>query len=140
MNVEGYGWSVVEVKGGPRFAGVAALQPVPFVAAFTPAQEIAWRFAPKAWGHGYATEAAKALLGVAFEKLGWPEVVAMTAATNTRSRRVMERLAMTHDPQDDFDHPRLPHGHPLARHVLYRAHSGLLAVQRQDADDDFEQN
>jgi ribosomal-protein-alanine N-acetyltransferase len=32
----------------------------------------------------------------------------------------MERLGMTRDPADDFDHPRLPVGHQLRRHVLYR--------------------
>ena len=50
------------------------------------------------------------------------ELVAMTAATNLRSQRVMQKLGMTHAPEDDFDHPRLPPGHPLQRHVLYRIH------------------
>jgi RimJ/RimL family protein N-acetyltransferase len=44
----------------------------------------------------------------------------MTAVGNSRSRRVMEKLGMTHDSRDDFDHPRIPDGHPLKRHVLYR--------------------
>ena len=44
----------------------------------------------------------------------------MTAVQNLRSRAVMRKLGMTHDPADDFDHPRVPDGHPLQRHVLYR--------------------
>ncbi len=117
---DGYGWFVVEVKDRMPFAGAIALQPVPFEAPFTPAKEIGWRFMVNAWGCGYATEAAGAALNFAFEELRWSEVVAMTAAINARSRRVMERLGMTHDPADDFDHPRLDEGHRLRRHVLYR--------------------
>ena len=118
---DGFGWFVVEVMGSIPFAGVIALQRVPFEAAFTPAREIGWRFIADAWGHGYATEAASAALDFAFDTLGWGEVIAMTAAINRRSRRVMERLGMTHDSRDDFDHPRLEIGHRLRRHVLYRA-------------------
>ena len=121
LDRDGYGWFVAEVKGKIPFAGVIALQPVPFKAHFTPAREIGWRFVAKAWGHGYATEAAAAALDHAFKKLDWNQVVAMTAAINSPSRRVMERLGMTHDPSDDFDHPRLDATHALSRHVLYRA-------------------
>jgi len=56
----------------------------------------------------------------AFETLGREEIVAMTAPANQRSRRVMEKLGMRRDPADDFDHPRIPEGHPLRRTVLYR--------------------
>jgi ribosomal-protein-alanine N-acetyltransferase len=45
---------------------------------------------------------------------------------NARSRAVMARLGMTHDPADDFDHPRLA-GHRLERHVLYRLRRLTLA-------------
>lgn len=116
----GYGWWVVEVREGSAFAGVVALQEVPFSAHFTPAREIGWRFTPECWGRGYATEAALAALGFAFSRLGWNEVVAMTAAPNLRSQRVMERLGMSRDTGGDFDHPRIEAGHPLRRHVLYR--------------------
>jgi 3-dehydroquinate dehydratase/shikimate dehydrogenase len=120
LEENGYGWWAVEVRGGASFAGVIALQEVPFAAPFTPANEIGWRLAFEYWGRGYATEGAKAALGFAFDELGWEEVVAFTAATNVRSRRVMERLGMTHDPADDFDHPRIVKDNPLSRHVLYR--------------------
>jgi RimJ/RimL family protein N-acetyltransferase len=117
---DGYGWWAVEIRGRALFAGVIALQDVPFNAPFTLANEIGWRFAFEYWGCGYATEGARAALDFAFNELGWHEVVAFTAATNARSRRVMERLGMTYDPRDDFDHPKIEVDHPLRRHVLYR--------------------
>ena len=120
----GYGWWVVEVRGGPAFAGMVCVREVPFEARFTPAWEIGWRFAFDAWGHGYATEAARAALDVAFGRLGLSEIVAFTSELNLRSRRVMTRLGMTHDPADDFEHPLVEEGHPLRRHVLYRLHAG----------------
>jgi RimJ/RimL family protein N-acetyltransferase len=48
----------------------------------------------------------------------------MTIADNVRSRRVMEKLGMTRDPADDFDHPRVPEGNRCRRHVLYRLGEG----------------
>jgi GrpB-like predicted nucleotidyltransferase (UPF0157 family) len=56
----------------------------------------------------------------AFHDLNLPEVVSFTAVQNKASQRVMEKIGMTHNPTDDFDHPRLPEGHALRRHVLYR--------------------
>lgn len=94
--------------------------PQTFETPFTPAVEVGWRLAAHAWGHGYATEAATACLDHAFETLDLPEVVSMTAVINLRSVVVMQRLGMTRDPADDFDHPRVPEGHRLRRHVLYR--------------------
>lgn len=120
LDRQGFGWWALEVKGGPPFAGCLALQDVPFEAHFTPALEVGWWLASEQWGHGYATEGASALLRYAFEQLGRDEVVAFTAAVNVRSQRVMQRLGMTRDEQDDFDHPRLEADHPLRKHVLYR--------------------
>ncbi|HEY0797562.1 MAG TPA: GNAT family N-acetyltransferase [Candidatus Baltobacteraceae bacterium] len=117
---DGYGWWAVEVKGFAPFAGSVALQDVPFTAHFTPALEVGWRFAYDHWGRGYATEAARAVLTFAFNELAADEVVAMTAAINLRSQRVMQRLGMTRDPNDDFEHPRTDLGSPLRAHVLYR--------------------
>jgi RimJ/RimL family protein N-acetyltransferase len=116
----GYGWWILEVKGDPEIAGVVVLQDVPFAAHFTPAFEIGWRLRFDAWGHGFATEAATAALSFAFDRLEKEEAVAFTAAVNVRSRRVMERLAMTYDPSDDFAHPLIEESHPLRPHVLYR--------------------
>ena len=118
----GYGQWVVEIPGEASFAGVVGLNTISYEAHFTPAVEVAWRFARAYWGRGYATEAARAALDHGFEKLALAEIVATTVPANQRSRRVMERLGMTRAPEDDFDVPHLPEG-PLRRHVLYRLRS-----------------
>lgn len=116
----GWGLWAVEVPGVAPFIGFVGLSTVTFTAHFTPAVEVGWRLAAAHWGQGYATEGARAALGVAFRELGLSEVVSFTVPANLRSRRVMEKLGMHHDPDEDFEHPRLPPGHPLRRHVLYR--------------------
>jgi RimJ/RimL family protein N-acetyltransferase len=105
------------------FAGLSVLAAPPFSARCSPCVEIGWRLAFEHWGHGYATEAARLALGYAFGTLALSEVVSFTSVINLRSRAVMERLGMRRDPADDFDHPKLPEGHPLRRHVLYRLDS-----------------
>jgi RimJ/RimL family protein N-acetyltransferase len=116
----GFGLWVVEVPGVASFAGYVGLAVPAFTAPFTPCVEIGWRLARAFWGRGYATEAARAIAAFAFETLGLPELVSFTVPDNAASRRVMEKLRMTRDPSEDFDHPSLPAGHPLRRHVLYR--------------------
>jgi RimJ/RimL family protein N-acetyltransferase len=120
FTAHGWGLWAVEVQGGAPFIGFVGLGHVPFEARFTPAVEIGWRLARSAWGHGYATEAACEACRIGFEELGLPEIVSFTVPANVPSRRVMERLGMTHDPAEDFDHPRVAAGHPLSRHVLHR--------------------
>lgn len=119
LEQQGWGLWAVEVVDGPRFVGFVGLNEPRFDAHFTPAIEVGWRLGRQHWGNGYATEAAHAAVDFGFGTLGLDEIVAMVAPANTRSRRVAERLGMTRDPADDFDHPRLPEG-PLRRHVLYR--------------------
>jgi RimJ/RimL family protein N-acetyltransferase len=116
----GYGFWAVEIAAGRELAGFTGLQPVDGELAFAPAVELAWRLSTRCWGRGIATEAASAAAAFAFTTLELPELVAYTAAINRRSRRVMERLGMRRDSADDFLHPELPGGHPLAAHVLYR--------------------
>lgn len=119
----GYGLFAASLIETDEFIGFIGLQDVSFKAAFNelkPAVEIGWRLAFNHWGKGYATEAAKASLKYGFETLNLEEIVAITAVQNKRSRHVMEKIGMRYDPKDDFDHPRLPAGHPLTRHVLYR--------------------
>ena len=118
----GHGLWAVEVQGQSEFIGYVGLRYHDFPAHFTPAVEIGWRLDREHWGHGYATEAARAALADGFTRLGLHEIVSFTVPANVRSRRVMEKLGMTHDPADDFNHPRLPEGHRLRRHVLYRLH------------------
>ena len=116
-------WAVEDNATG-AFIGFAGLNPVPFEASFTPAVEIGWRLARPYWGSGLATEGARAVLAHAFGPLGFQELVSFTSTTNLRSQRVMQKLGMLHDPADDFDHPSLPEGHRLRRHVLYRIAKG----------------
>lgn len=116
----GFGVWAVEVKDGEPFVGFVGLFHVGFEAHFTPAVEIAWRLARSAWGHGYAVEGAREACRFAFDELGLGEIVSFTVPHNVRSRAVMERLGMTHDAREDFDHPAIAAGHPLRRHVLYR--------------------
>ena len=117
---DGFGWWVVEVHGVTPFAGFIGISVPGFQTHFTPCVETGWRLAAEYWGNGYATEGARAVVRFGFEKARLREIVAFTAVANSRSRRVMEKLGMTYDLRDDFDHPGVPDGHPLKRHVLYR--------------------
>nr|WP_242676290.1 GNAT family N-acetyltransferase [Streptosporangium minutum] len=116
----GYGLWALEVRATGEFVGFTGLAWQTFEAHFTPALEVGWRLARSAWGRGYASEAARAAIGHGFGPAGQDEIVSMTAVANLRSRAVMERLGMTRDPADDFDHPRVPAGSPVRPHVLYR--------------------
>ncbi len=116
----GFGLWAAELRAGAVFLGYIGLAVPGFEAHFTPCVEIGWRLAAEYWDRGLATEGARAVLQYAFETLALDEVVSMTVPANQRSRRVMEKLDMTRDPADDFDHPLLPPGHPMRRHVLYR--------------------
>ncbi|AQZ64986.1 acetyltransferase, GNAT family [[Actinomadura] parvosata subsp. kistnae] len=116
----GYGLWALEVRESGAFIGFAGLALQTFEAPFLPAVEIGWRLARPAWGHGYAIEAARRAARYAFEEAGLDGIISMTAASNVRSQAVMRRLGMTRDPAEDFDHPRVPEGSPLRRHVLYR--------------------
>jgi RimJ/RimL family protein N-acetyltransferase len=120
----GFGLWAVEVPGVADFVGFVGLVRCDFEAPFTPCVEIGWRLAHEHWGHGFATEAALAALDFGFQRLGLEQIVSFTVPANRRSRAVMERIGMTRTPADDFDHPAIPEGHPLRRHVLYRAIRG----------------
>ncbi len=115
-----FGLWAAESREHGEFIGYIGLAVPSFQAAFTPCVEIGWRLASSCWGRGLAFEGAQAVVRHAFRTLDLPELVAFTVPANLRSRRVMEKLRMTSDPADDFDHPSLPEGHPLCRHVLYR--------------------
>ncbi|HEU4331078.1 MAG TPA: GNAT family N-acetyltransferase [Lapillicoccus sp.] len=120
LEVHGWGLWAVELRESGDFIGFVGLNQPTWTAAFTPCTEVGWRLARSAWGKGYATEAAGAALAVAFGPLGLDEVVSFTTVANDRSRAVMERLGMTRDPTEDFDHPKLDPDSAVRRHVLYR--------------------
>jgi len=115
-----FGLYGVELRDDRTFIGYVGLAVPSFEASFTPCVEIGWRLAAAHWERGLATEGARALVKHACGELGLDELVSFTVPENVRSRRVMEKIGMTHDELEDFDHPNLPEGHPLRRHVLYR--------------------
>jgi RimJ/RimL family protein N-acetyltransferase len=118
----GWGWWAVEVTGTGEFVGFAGLDPVDDGMPFT-GIEAGWRLARAAWGHGYATEAARAVVTFGFDRLRLPEILAVTTAANLRSQAVMRRIGMTRDEADDFDDPNVPEG-PLRRNVVHRLRPG----------------
>lgn len=135
-HIQKYGWGLfatclIETE---KFIGFIGMQHVNFEAPFTPAVEIGWRIAHEHWGKGYATEGAKAVLEYAFNTVKLKEIVSFTAEQNMRSRNVMEKIGMQHIPEKDFDHPQVPDGHALRRHVFYQASSydflALRAVKK----------
>mgnify|MGYP003542868874 FL=1 len=127
----GFGLFALEITGVAPFAGYVGLSVPRFEAAFTPCVEIGWRLAAEHWGSGYASEAARAVLAHGFDVVGLDEIVSFTVPANTRSRRVMEKLGMSRRAADDFDHPALPEGHPLRRHVLYRISAPSMSRSSQ---------
>ena len=112
----GFGLWCVDIDG--ECIGFTGLNVPRWEAHFTPCVEVGWRLASAHWGRGYATEAARASVAFGFDELGLDEIVSFTTVANVRSRRVMEKLGMTHDPSDDFDHPTAVEW--LRPHVLYR--------------------
>ena len=117
----GFTFFAAEVRATSQLIGFIGMVYTPFEARFTPCVEIGWRLAAEFWGQGLATEGARAVLQFGFDELKLAEIVALTVPANRRSRRVMEKLGMTCNAADDFEHPRLPPGHALRPHVLYRA-------------------
>lgn len=127
FEAHGFGLCAAELLEDQSFIGYVGLSVPKFSAHFTPCVEIGWRLSAAHWGRGLATEGAREMVWQAFQVLGLLELVSFTVPRNVRSRRVMEKLGMTHNTADDFDHPRLPEGHPLRRHVLYRLRSATWA-------------
>ncbi|MBK1885599.1 GNAT family N-acetyltransferase [Marinobacter sp. DY40_1A1] len=114
----GWGFWAVEVKDAEPFIGFCGLHVPTATLPFSPCVEIGWRLSSAHWGKGYASEAARGALGVAFQHLELPEIVSFTTVGNQRSRRVMERIGMKYS--GEFEHPSLPKGSLLRSHVLYR--------------------
>ena len=118
-----------ELIGAGQFAGFIGLQTMNFVVPSVeqPAVEIGWRLSHAHWGKGLATEGARGVVRYAFATLQLRELVAITVPANLRSRNVMEKIGMKHIPELDFDHPRIPEGHPLRAHVLYALKKDALS-------------
>ena len=114
---QGYGLWALEIADTGEFIGFTGLNPMPDGVPGAGGVEVGWRLARHAWHHGYATEAARAALGVAFDGVGLAEIWSITAVLNEPSQAVMRRLGLTEVAR--FDHPRVPAGHPVRPHVAY---------------------
>ncbi len=119
LAASGSGWLAIERRADGAFLGAALMREIPANHPLGGEIEVGWRLARRAWGEGYATEAARAVLADGFSRLGPSRIVAFTAVTNTRSRAVMERLGMAREASMDFDHPALAADHPMRAHVVY---------------------
>jgi RimJ/RimL family protein N-acetyltransferase len=117
FEVQGYGLWALEIAGTGEFIGFTGLNPMPPGVPGEGGVEVGWRLAKSAWHHGYATEAARAALRVAFDGVGVAEIWSMTAVLNEPSQAVMRRLGMTEVAR--FNHPKVPAGHRIEPHVAY---------------------
>jgi 3-dehydroquinate dehydratase/shikimate dehydrogenase len=124
----GWGLWAIELPDAEPFIGFVGLNPSDSTLGY-PSVEIGWRLAAAHWGHGYAPEAALEALRFGFDELHLDEIVAFTSVRNQKSRRVMTKIGMTYNPDDDFDHPRLPKLSPLSRHALYRISSAAFSTR-----------
>lgn len=118
---DGFAFAVAERKADGAFLGMVGLARVHFPLPRTPdgAIEVGWRLARAHWGQGYATEAARGWLDWGFATEAPSEIVAFAVPENAPSHAVMRRLGMAPDPARAFDHPKLPPGHRLRRHLLF---------------------
>lgn len=128
-DIEKRGWGLWAVEVDGTFGGLTGLAEPKFTAHFTPCVEIGWRLRREFWGRGIAYSAALATEAFAFEKVGLLELVSFTAHTNTRSRRLMERLGFTRNESEDFLHPLIPQNSPVRLHVLYRKRNQGPGIQ-----------
>lgn len=119
MNNNGWGFWAVETISDHVFIGFVGLNKPSYDVPVDPCVEIGWRLAKQYWGQGYATEAAKAALAFAFNKLELCEVYSFAAVGNQRSRAVMERLNMVNT-SISFQHPMMPENSKHKEHVLYK--------------------
>ncbi|HEY6470132.1 MAG TPA: GNAT family N-acetyltransferase [Candidatus Dormibacteraeota bacterium] len=127
-----FGWGLwaVEVPGVAPFIGFVGLNPAEATLGY-PCVEIGWRLAAQYWGRGYAPEGAVAALRFGFDTLQLDEIVSFTSVANAKSRRVMIKIGMTRNAEDDFDHPRLAATSPLLRHVLYRIKAAEFSAREE---------
>jgi RimJ/RimL family protein N-acetyltransferase len=110
----GYGRFPVLDKRDGGFLGYCGIMQIMEDQPLAPGVEIGWRFVRTAWGHGYASEAARICLKHGFEQCGFTEILAQTRHDNIRSENVMKRLDMTFLPHRSWD----ADGH---RQVVYTA-------------------
>ncbi|WP_033337714.1 GNAT family N-acetyltransferase [Catenuloplanes japonicus] len=113
----GFGLFAIDVRETGELIGWAGLAVPEFLPEVLPAVEIGWRLARHAWGHGYATEAATAVLHFGFDELDLDRLISIRHPDNVRSERVMTKLGLTHE--SDTVVP--VYHQPVAIHAISRA-------------------
>jgi ribosomal-protein-alanine N-acetyltransferase len=126
LRSEGFTMLALCLAGSEVPVGAVGLGRPRFASWFTPCVEVGWRLEYAAWGKGYASEAARAVVRDGFGRLGVPEIVAFAAPENQRSQRVMQRIGMRRDPNGDFLRPSSVRGGPARWQVVWRARPGDL--------------
>lgn len=93
-------WTV-RTRDGGRYLGWCGLFPIPLQSArFGPeVYEIGYRYMPYAWGRGYATEAARAVLDHGFRALGHEQIVGVTHPENYGSQHVLQKIGLRREGQ-----------------------------------------
>jgi len=117
----GYGLWLLRARADGRFVGRGGLRHLEVGGG--PEVEVAYGFMPEAWGSGFATEIARAVLSVAFERIGLASVVAFALTDNLASHRVMRKVGLEFE--RDIVHAGLPH-------VLYRIDRNRFFSTRPD--------
>lgn len=117
FDMHGFGLYAVEDKMSGEFIGFTGFMIPRFESFFTPCIEIGWRFKKEKWGHGFASEAAKACLHHGFTALQFKKIVSFTSAINLKSEKVMQRIGMVK--VGEFDHTNIDAENVLCKHVLY---------------------
>ena len=115
---KGYGLFAAELAETNELIGFVGFAGPRFEAWFTPCIEIGWRLRKKFWGRALAPEGAAACLEMGFNEFGFADIFSFTSEINAPSRRVMEKIGLSHI--GDFDHPNIPEGNALRKHVLYK--------------------
>jgi RimJ/RimL family protein N-acetyltransferase len=91
----GFGGCGVRAAASPDLIGVVGLAVPTVLQQDLPPVTVGWRFSSTVWGHGYATEAATAVLEQAFTTMALDRVGCVTTASNRRSVALAERLGMS---------------------------------------------
>ena len=128
LNEHEYGFWAVEVKGLEPFIGFVGLNDPRLDIPGMPNVEIGWRLHKRAWGKGYASEAATRALSFGLQELQIPEIVSFTSTINRPSMKVMERIGLHRRTDLDFEHPRVEEGHILRPHVVYSSNPRVTPV------------
>ena len=105
----GYSRYAVELKESGQFVGMCGIVPVKDYI------DLGYRFAKSAWGKGFATEAASAVVALGFAEHEFREIVGLTHPDNSASIKVLEKLGFSYEREEVT-----PMGMPAKRYVAVK--------------------